>query len=179
MPPPSSPPPRFLWRPGLCNGGPGESAGRTLNWKLVIFLHPSPEFPLLLLVTGYFFFLFLFFVFFFLPPLGKEVLISNRSFNPFDVSPAPGPAHHPPRSGEFQHSRGAVVLRLEQIGSPSYFIYPPTPQLGPRSDEHSVLITTLLLSLFDNYFLLMLLLRLLFLRKKNLSRQKVCLSLLI
>lgn len=44
--------------------GPGESAGRTLNWKLVIFLHPSPEFPLLLLVTGFSFF---FFLFFFLP----------------------------------------------------------------------------------------------------------------
>lgn len=68
---------------------------------------------------------FLSFSFLFLSPLGKEVLISNRSFNPFDLSPAPGPAHHPPRSGEFQHSRGAVVLRLEQIGSPSYFIYSP------------------------------------------------------
>lgn len=128
-----------------------------MNWKLVIFLHPgpAPDFHLLLLVTGLCFFIFFF------SSWGREVLISNPAFNPFDFSPAHQPFH------DLGNSSIPVVqlyvLRLEKIGSPSYFTLPPTPSYAPGSDEHSVLIKTLLLSLFDNYFLLMLL-RLLFLK---------------
>lgn len=56
------------------------------------------------------------------------------------------------------------ILRLDEIGSPSYFTL-LLPHFKTCSAEHSVLITCLLLTLFDNYFLLMLLLRLLLFEK--------------
>lgn len=68
-PPPSTP----QSSPVLCNFEPGESAGRTLNWKLVM----APPL-LLLLVTGCFFFFF----------LGKEVDI-KLIIKPARLCPAP------------------------------------------------------------------------------------------
>lgn len=68
-PPPSTP----QSSPVLCNFEPGESAGRTLNWKLVM-APPSPP------VAGHWLFLFFF--------LGKEVDI-KLIIKPARLCPAP------------------------------------------------------------------------------------------
>lgn len=145
--------------------------GGLLNWKLVMPL--PPEFSP---VAGHWLFFFLF-SFFFLS--GKEVLISNWSLNLLDFVPPLKPALHPRRSGEFQHSHGAVVHPATWQDQISKLFYvslspPPTLEPAPRSTLYSLHPFCFLYLII---FLLMLLLRLLLFEK--LSRQKVCLSLLI
>lgn len=122
-----------------------------LNWLSTrrtlnwrLVVPPTP----MLLVTGFFSYL------------------GRKSSSTLNIQPSP----HSPSIREVQHSHDAVCIqkcRQDRISKLFYF----TP---PRSEELSVFITSLLLSLFSNYFLL----RLLF-EKKKLSRQKVCVSLLI
>lgn len=88
-PPPLHPPVTVLLKPVLCNCGLGESAGRTLNWKLVMFPPPPTpllSFLLLLLVTGSCFF-------------GKGSLDIKLIIKPVGLCPAslnPVPTFPPP-----------------------------------------------------------------------------------
>lgn len=132
LPAPPPPPSSSLF---LRNGGLGESAGRTLNWKLVsVSPPPSPKFspP----VAGHWLFVF---GFFFPPPPPSLFLLLFFWGGGLDIkliiTPAlPAP---PPTLGRLGISSIPMVqfcvLRLDKIGSPSYFTIqapaPPPPLL--------------------------------------------------
>lgn len=120
----STPLSRFFSSPVLCNCGLGESAGRTLNWKLVKPL-PPPEFfssccwSLALFWEG---------------SLDIKLIIK-----PVRLCPTSQPCFHPHRSGEFQHSHGAVVHPAtwqDQISKLFYFS--PTLEPAPMSTLYSL-----------------------------------------
>lgn len=112
---------------------------------------PLLSFLLLLLVTGSFFF-------------WEGSLVIKLIIKPVRLCPAsqPCPPHlHPRWSGEFQPSHGAVVHPATGWDLQAIWLYfSPTLVPALRSTLYS-LHPFFLLSLLDNYFLLMLLLRLL------------------
>ena len=136
--PPSTPPSRFFSSPVLCNCGLGESAGRTLNWKLVMF-PPSWVFSSCCWSLALFF-------------SWEGSLDIKLIIKPVRLCPASPPCLPAFILADPGNSSIPMVqlyiLRLDEIGSPSYFTLLLPPHFSTCSEEHSVLITSLFFAFF-------------------------------
>lgn len=144
----------------------------TGSWLCVPPPPPLLSFLLLLLVTGssFFFFLFLF---------SEGSLDIKLIIKPVRLCPASQPCPPPSSSPIWGIPAfpwcSYTSCDLTRSDLQASLLYSPPPHFSTCSEEQSVLITSLfLLSLFDNYFLLMLLLRLLLFEKNFPDRRFAC-----